>query len=149
MEPLEQRAPQAPRAERAPDEGAGPAPRPLRVLVADDHADVRRSLARWIEGHPRLRLAGVAADGHEALAQAAWLRPDLVIMDATMPFLDGFQATRALKQLPGAPCVVYVSLLDDEASQADAEAAGADLFLCKAELVTRLDGHLDRLFPPR
>jgi len=119
------------------------------VLVADDHADVRRSLARWIEGHPRLRLAGVAADGHEALAQAAWLRPDLVIMDATMPFLDGFQATRALKQLPGAPCVVYVSLLDDEASQADAEAAGADLFLCKAELVTRLDGHLDRLFPPR
>jgi DNA-binding NarL/FixJ family response regulator len=122
---------------------------PVRVLVADDHADVRRSLARWIDGHPRLRLAGLASDGQEAIAKAAWLRPDLVIMDASMRFVDGVQATRALKRMRDAPRVVYVSLLDDATSVAESEAAGADAFLCKTELVTRLDALLDQLFPPR
>ena len=132
-------------------EPAAPATEPgrrVRVLVADDHADLRRSLAAWIEGHPRLELAGLAVDGHEAVAKTAWLRPDLVIMDASMPFLDGFEATRQVKRLPAAPRVVYVSLLDDATSVADAEAAGADAFMCKSELVQRLDGLLDVYFPP-
>jgi two-component system, NarL family, response regulator len=143
VRPGDGREPEAAR-EREAREGE-----PVRVLVADDHADVRQSLARWIEGHPRLRLAGLASDGHEAIAKVTWLRPDLVIMDASMPFLDGFEATRALKRLPDAPRVVYVSLLDDATSAAESEAAGADAFLCKAELVTRLDQLLDRFFPPR
>ncbi|MFO0584971.1 MAG: response regulator [Anaeromyxobacter sp.] len=132
-------------------EPAAPATEPgrrVRVLVADDHADLRRSLAAWIEGHPRLELAGLAVDGHEAVAKTAWLRPDLVIMDASMPFLDGFEATRQVKRLPAAPRVVYVSLLDDATSVAEAEAAGADAFMCKSELVQRLDGLLDVYFPP-
>jgi DNA-binding NarL/FixJ family response regulator len=134
------------------ESGVEPTPsvgHPVRVLVADDHADVRQSLARWIESHPRLRLAGVACDGHEAVAKASWLEPDLVIMDASMPFQDGFDATREVKRLARPPRVVYVSLLDDATSVAEAEAAGADAFLCKTELVTRLDALLDRLFPPR
>ena len=82
----------------APDEGgAGPAGAPVRVLLADDHAVLRDSLAFLISGQAGMRVVGEAADGETACRLARELRPDVVVMDLAMPRLDGASATERLR----------------------------------------------------
>lgn len=68
--------------------------RKLRVLVVDDHALVRASLRASVDRDPELEVVGEAEDGAAATAQAAFLRPDIVVMDVSMPVLIGAEATR-------------------------------------------------------
>lgn len=73
----------------------------LRVVLADDHAIVRAGLKALIDGHPDMEVVGEAADGGMACARANELRPDVVVMDVSMPGVNGVQATRDLRsQLP-------------------------------------------------
>ncbi|MBI4278559.1 MAG: response regulator, partial [Armatimonadetes bacterium] len=73
------------------------------------------------------------------------LRPDLVIMDLTMPGMNGLEATRRLKARPGAPRVVILSLHDSEAHRAVAAAAGADAYASKSEFGDALLGLIQAL----
>jgi DNA-binding NarL/FixJ family response regulator len=68
----------------------------IRILVADDDADVRRNLRRILESQPDLRVVGEAADGVAAVEQARLLRPDVVLADIRMPRKDGLAVTREL-----------------------------------------------------
>lgn len=73
----------------------------LRILVADDHDVVRHGVRTLLEAQPGWEVCGEAVDGREAVAEAARLKPDLVVLDVTMPELNGLDAAREiLKTLP-------------------------------------------------
>ncbi|GAB4367837.1 MAG: hypothetical protein Kow0062_00510 [Acidobacteriota bacterium] len=111
---------------------------PIRVLVVDDSPAFLEAARALVEHEPGLDLAGTAADGREALAACVRLRPDLVLIDAFMPGLDGFEATRELRRAGATVRIVVISLNDDPALRAASRAAGADAFVPKGELADRL-----------
>jgi two-component system, NarL family, response regulator DegU len=102
----------------------------IRLLLADDHRMLREGLRRTLE-EEGLDVVGEAADGEEALRLAAKLRPDVVLMDVTMPVLDGVEATRQLHEhLPEIPVVILTMHADREVL-ARAIRAGAAGYLVK------------------
>jgi DNA-binding NarL/FixJ family response regulator len=113
----------------------------IRVLIVDDHAVVRRGLVQLLETTDDLRLAGEAADGEIAIAMTAELKPDVVLMDLSMPNLDGIQAiTRILATEPDMHILVLTSF-SDQNQILDALQAGAEGYLLKhAEPETILSG---------
>jgi DNA-binding NarL/FixJ family response regulator len=71
--------------------------KPLRVLIADDHRLFAEALEAILAADDRIEVVGQAADGGEAVELARTLRPDVVLMDVSMPVLDGFEATREIR----------------------------------------------------
>jgi len=103
----------------------------IRLLLADDHALLRAGLVALLEAADDVVVVGQAADGAEAVALAGSLRPDVVLMDLSMPVMDGVAATRALlSELPGTAVVVLTSF-SERARVRDALAAGAVGYLLK------------------
>jgi DNA-binding NarL/FixJ family response regulator len=103
----------------------------IRVLIVDDHAIVRSGLAQLLDTTEDLELAGSTGDGDEAVALAAELRPDVVLMDLSMPGTDGITATaRIVAQDPTAHVLVLTSF-SDQARILDALQAGAEGYLLK------------------
>ena len=93
----------------------GPPQRPVRVLVVDDHADVR-FLVRAIlqDAGPDVTSAGEAASAGEAVAALDALEPDVVVLDARMPAVDGFEtAAMLLERRPGLPILLCSAIVDD------------------------------------
>jgi DNA-binding NarL/FixJ family response regulator len=120
---------------------------PIRVLIADDQAVVREGLALVLGLLPDVEVVGSAADGDEAVALAAELMPDIVLMDLRMPRCDGVQATRMLRErVPGTRVVVLTTYTDD-LSVLSALQAGARGYLTKdaggAEILSALGQVLD------
>jgi DNA-binding NarL/FixJ family response regulator len=104
---------------------------PIRVLVADDQRVVREGLALVLGLLAGVEVVGCARDGEEAVALAAELLPDIVLMDLRMPRCDGIEATRRLRErVPGARVVVLTTYADDR-SVLDALRAGARGYLTK------------------
>jgi DNA-binding NarL/FixJ family response regulator len=103
----------------------------IRVLIVDDHAVVRRGLAQLLATTDDLSLAGEAADGEIAIGVAAELRPDVVLMDLSMPNLDGVRTiARILAAQPETHILVLTSFSDHN-QILDALQAGADGYLLK------------------
>ncbi len=108
------------------------------MLLVDDNDDFLDGLTAWIAGDPRLRLAGKAHSGHAALEQVERLRPDLVLIGASMPDLNGFETTRRIKSRPDAPQVVLMTFHESNAARLEAWAAGADALVSKPEIAEKL-----------
>jgi DNA-binding NarL/FixJ family response regulator len=103
----------------------------IRVLIVDDHAVVRRGLEQLIASAPDLEIVGSAADGEEAVRLAGEQTPDVILMDLSMPLLDGVEATRRIiAATPGVHVVVLTSF-DDQRRILDALSAGATGYLLK------------------
>ena len=87
----------------------------VRVLLADDQALFREALATLLSARPEVAVVGEAGNGAEALARAAELNPDVVLMDLRMPVLDGVAATRRLRvEQPGVRVLALTTFDDDE-----------------------------------
>lgn len=113
-------------------------PTATRVLIADDDDCFRDALAALINDLPGVQLVGQARNGHEMVALAAILHPDVVLTDVNMPILDGIAATRLLKSMPRPPLVVVCSCDRGSETRAAARVAGADAFISKGETYARV-----------
>jgi DNA-binding NarL/FixJ family response regulator len=104
----------------------------VRVLIVDDHPLFAEGLRNLLTERG-IDVVGVAHDGHEALTRARTLRPDVVLMDVTMPRLDGVDATRALKAVNPEVTVLMLTQADDDDHLFAAIAAGASGYVLKSE----------------
>jgi NarL family two-component system response regulator LiaR len=103
----------------------------IGVLIADDHAVVRQGLRTFLELQADIEVVGEAADGEEALAQAAALQPDVVLMDLVMPRLAGVEAIERLRASGSAARVIVLTSFLDEDKVLPAVRAGAAGYLLK------------------
>lgn len=120
---------------------------PIQVLVVDDHALFAESLRARFEQDDRFEVVGTATDGRAAVKLARAYEPAVVLMDLSMPGLDGLAATRRLRALETPPRVVALTGLLDRLSREAAQEAGADAFVSKttpfdelAETILRICG---------
>ena len=104
----------------------------MRVLIVDDHPLFAEGL-RNLLAERGVDVVGLARDGHEALSRARALRPDVVLMDVSMPRLDGVEATRALKAAFPEVTVLMLTQVDDDEHLFAAVAAGASGYVLKSE----------------
>ena len=101
------------------------------VLIADDQALVRVGLRKILENEPEIIVAGEASDGQSAVAAAARLRPDVVLMDIRMPVLDGIEATRRIVRARPATRVLILTTFGLDGYVYDSLRAGASGFMLK------------------
>ena len=95
--------------ETVPRQGSGQTAR-LRILLADDHVVVRQGLKLLIDSQPDMTVVSEASDGTSAVRQAQEVKPDVVVMDISMPGMNGLVATRTLKQLQPDAAIVTLPL---------------------------------------
>jgi DNA-binding NarL/FixJ family response regulator len=126
----------------------------LRIVLVDDHAVVRSGLRTLLSSVAQLAIVGEAADGQEAIAQAAELQPDLILMDLHMPGLNGVEATRQIAQASPRIGIVVLTMLEDDASVFAALRAGARGYLLKgadqSEVLRAIEvvAHGEAIFSP-
>jgi two-component system, NarL family, response regulator LiaR len=105
--------------------------KPIRVLIVDDHAMVRKGLVAFLKNQPEFKLIGEARDGQEAIDACEQNHPDVILMDLVMPELGGVAATRAIHQRwPHVQVIALTSFQEKELVQ-DALQAGAIGYLLK------------------
>jgi DNA-binding NarL/FixJ family response regulator len=107
--------------------------RTLRILIADDHAGVRRSIRTLLASHAEWDVSGEAADGQEAVDQARRLEPDVALLDITMPKLNGLEAARQIRrELPGTHILILTTNESEQLAQ-EARRAGAQGLISKSD----------------
>jgi DNA-binding NarL/FixJ family response regulator len=116
-----------------------------RVLIADDHPVFRAGLRQVIESLAGFRVVGEAGDGEEAIAAVGELQPDLVILDANMPKLSGFEAAERLLAAHRGLKVVMLSMLGDEQALNRALNAGVHAYVLKDDAAIELHNCLSRV----
>lgn len=113
-------------------DAVAPAERKIRVMLADDHAVVRQGIANMLGNEPDIEVVGAAADGQEAVTLAHKLLPDVILMDISMPKLNGVEATRLIHNQFRDICVIGLSMFEEvERAQAMRD-AGAVHYLTKS-----------------
>jgi two-component system response regulator NreC len=103
----------------------------IRILVADDHGIVRKGLCLQLQQHEDFEVVGQAADGRQAVEMVEQLQPNVVIMDITMPALNGIEATAQITKRNPRVGVVILSMHSDDSYLARVLAAGAKGYLLK------------------
>jgi DNA-binding NarL/FixJ family response regulator len=118
------------------------------VLIADDNAFVRQRLAELFSQEPDFEVCAVAEDGRMAIDEAQELRPDLILLDFSMPIMNGLDAARALKRLmPEVPIVMF-SIYSASFTEKEARSAGISALVSKFEDMAALVGTARNLLYP-
>ena len=120
----------------------------IRLLVVDDHAMVREGLRSLLESYADVQVVGEARNGREAIATAAILRPDVVIMDINMPDMNGIEATVQIKRRHPKTIVIGLSVNADQQSITAMTAAGAAMLITKEAAVNELYDAVKRVWKP-
>jgi DNA-binding NarL/FixJ family response regulator len=111
---------------------------PVRVVLADDHATVRHGLKLMIDAEPDMTVVGEANDGNEVIREVADLKPDVVVMDISMPGLNGLAATRVLRKTHPQLVIVTLTRHADEAYLQELLRAGVSGYVLKRSAPTEL-----------
>jgi len=110
----------------------------IRLLVVDDFQLWRDCVQAHLEGHPKMRIAGFASDGLEALQKVGELQPDLVLLDISLPRLSGIETARRIREVsPGCKVIFLTTYLHPEIVQAALEAGGCG-YVHKEDAATEL-----------
>lgn len=110
----------------------------MKIVLAEDHNIVREGLKKLLEEDPKIKVIGEATNGKEAVELADSLSPDLILMDISMPVLNGIEATRRIKKkLPGIK-ILILSMYDNEEYIKEVMKAGANGYLLKETLAKNL-----------
>ena len=112
--------------------------RRLRIVIADDHATMRQGLRLIIEGQPDMTVVAEAGDGQSAICSASEFAPDVVVMDISMPGINGLNATRMMKEAHPSVAVVVLTRHADDAYLQEMLRAGVAGLRAEAEPSTEL-----------
>jgi DNA-binding NarL/FixJ family response regulator len=110
----------------------------LRILLADDHVTMRRGLCLLIDNEPDMKVVSEVSDGAAALRMAATMKPDVVVMDISMPGLNGLAATRALREQQPDVAIVTLTRHSDDAYVQELLRAGVSGYVLKQSAPTEL-----------
>jgi len=110
----------------------------LRILIVDDHEAVRAGVRVALETREGLEVCGEAANGREALDKVRQLKPDVVILDITMPVLDGFSAAREINKILPGVAILLLSMHESPNMINVAKSSGARGYVAKSEGIARL-----------
>jgi len=113
-------------------------PQPLRVLIADDHRLFAEALEAILATDERIEVVGQAGDGSEAVELARRLGPDVVLMDVSMPVLDGFEATREIRAASDDTLVLMLTGSNSRADVDRSREAGASGYVTKDRIASEL-----------
>lgn len=108
--------------------------RRIRILVADDHPIVRRMVRTTLQQHPHFEVLGEAKDGAEAVEEAKKLKPDVVVLNVTMPVLNGFEAAQEIKRQVPQSRIVILSTHADKYFVNEAKKIGVKVYVSKSKI---------------
>ena len=117
----------------------------LRILIADDHEIVRRGVRQIVEAHPGWEVCGEAADGQAALSMAIQEKPDVMVLDVSLPVMNGIAVTRRLRQDAPQTKVLLFTMHDDDETVSAGLSAGARGYLLKMENEQLLEAAISAL----
>jgi CheY-like chemotaxis protein len=118
------------------------------LLICDDNPNIRYLLRAFVESRTPFKICGEATHGIEAIEQAKKLRPDLILLDLSMPVMNGAEAAVILKgELPRMKIILFSMHMDD-VPKSLATAVGVDLTLSKSDGISKLADHLHALLTP-
>jgi DNA-binding NarL/FixJ family response regulator len=120
-----------------------------RIVIADDHEVVRSGLRAIVETHSTWTVSGEATNGEEALALALETRPDVLILDYSMPLMNGLEVSRRLKSMQQKTEILILTMHESEELLTDAILAGVRGFLFKSDARTQLISAIEALLEGR
>jgi DNA-binding NarL/FixJ family response regulator len=105
----------------------------IRILIADDHALIRKMVRVILEENPRFEVCGEAYNGEEAVEKTHQLKPDVVVLNVSMPVLDGFEAARVIKAKEPGTAIVILSANADKRFIEEARKIGVRAYVAKTK----------------
>jgi DNA-binding NarL/FixJ family response regulator len=111
---------------------------PVRILIADDHEIFRRGLRSLLESHSEWQVCGEAVDGQQAVEQVRELKPDVIVLDITMPRLNGLEAAKLIRHEAPDSKMVMLSQHEPRLMKQAALSAGASAYVTKSEVSREL-----------
>ncbi len=115
------------------------------ILIVDDNESMRHLLRTFVESKTKFPVCGSATNGMEAIEKAQQLHPDLVLLDLSMPILNGAEAAVVLKGIMPETKIILFTMHGDNIGESLAVALGIDLVLAKADGLLHLEEHLNAL----
>jgi DNA-binding NarL/FixJ family response regulator len=110
------------------------------ILIVDDSPVIRKSLRKMLQEYSEWQVSGEAVNGREALIKAQELKPDLIVLDLSMPVMNGLEAARELKRLdPTTPLLMFTTFKTDHLEK-EAKASGCSAVVSKSETAQLLAG---------
>jgi DNA-binding NarL/FixJ family response regulator len=107
--------------------------RTVRILIADDHPTIRRAVRSTLQQHPHFEICGEAVNGAEAIAEAERLKPDVVVLNVSMPIMNGLEAAREIKTILPESAIVILSQNADRHFIEEAKKLGVQAYVAKSK----------------
>jgi DNA-binding NarL/FixJ family response regulator len=108
-------------------------PQKVRILIADDHPVIRKIVRSTLQAHPHFEVCGEAMNGAQAIEEAKKLKPDVVVLNITMPVLNGFEAAREIKTILPQSAIVILSSNADQRFIEEAKKIGVRAYVAKTK----------------